>query len=175
MGRESTDFGARLRGLRQKAGLTQEDLADRAGLSVNGISALERGTRRQPYPHTVRMLADALGLSELERATLLRLAVPRNTAGEAQRPALPEATTSLLGRDADLALLRKMLGEPGVRLLTLNGPGGSRRPGGRRAPSALARPATRGCRRTASPASGSSRWRSATWGAPRLSCTRHWP
>lgn len=43
-------FGARLRGFREAAGLTQEQLADRAGLSANAISALERGERRRPYP-----------------------------------------------------------------------------------------------------------------------------
>jgi transcriptional regulator with XRE-family HTH domain len=50
-------FGARLRGLREAAGLTQEELAERAGLTAKGISALERGARNRPYPHTVRSLA----------------------------------------------------------------------------------------------------------------------
>ena len=64
-------FGSRLRGLREAAGLTQEQLALRAGLSPRAISALERGERRRPYPHTVRTLADALALSEEGRASLL--------------------------------------------------------------------------------------------------------
>ena len=72
---EST-FGARLRRLREAAGLTQEELAERAGLSRNAISSLERGERKRPYPHTVRSLAEALGLSEDERAALLA-SVPR--------------------------------------------------------------------------------------------------
>ena len=72
---EST-FGARLRRLREAAGLTQEELAGRARLTRNAISALERGERKRPYPHTVRSLADALGLTEEERATLVA-AVPR--------------------------------------------------------------------------------------------------
>ena len=78
---EEPTFGAWLRRLRESAGLTQEELAFRAGLTPNGVSALERGQRKRPYPHTVRSLAEALGLSELERATLLA-AVP----GRAQRP-----------------------------------------------------------------------------------------
>ena len=41
-----TSFPSALRRLRTRAGLTQEELADRAGLSVNAVSALERGTRR---------------------------------------------------------------------------------------------------------------------------------
>src|SRR5215211_5263128 len=68
-------FGARLRGLRKDAGLTQQELAQRAGLSLNAVNALERGVRKHPYPHTVRSLADALGLSEEGRTSLLA-AVP---------------------------------------------------------------------------------------------------
>ena len=55
-------FGARLRRLREAAGLTQEELAARAGLSRNAVGALERGIRKRPYPHTARSLAHALGL-----------------------------------------------------------------------------------------------------------------
>ena len=58
------NFGARLRDLREAAGLTQEELAERAGLTAKAISMLERGERKRPYPHTVRSLADALELSE---------------------------------------------------------------------------------------------------------------
>jgi transcriptional regulator with XRE-family HTH domain len=60
-------FGDKLRWLRERAGFTQEELAERAGLTPHAISALERGTRTRPYPHTVRSLADALDLSEAER------------------------------------------------------------------------------------------------------------
>jgi transcriptional regulator with XRE-family HTH domain len=45
-------FGALLRRHRIAAGLTQEALADRAGLSVRGIADLERGARRYPHFHT---------------------------------------------------------------------------------------------------------------------------
>ena len=68
---EGPTFGARLRRLRESAALTQEELASGAGLTPNGVSALERGLRKRPYPHTVRSLADALGLTEEERAALL--------------------------------------------------------------------------------------------------------
>ena len=53
-----------LRSLRVRAGLTQEELAERAGLTPHAISALERGARTRPYPHTVRALGEALGLTE---------------------------------------------------------------------------------------------------------------
>ena len=46
-----TDDGSlakRLRALREDAGFSQEELAERAGLSTHAISALERGTRTRP-------------------------------------------------------------------------------------------------------------------------------
>ena len=61
-------FGELLRRARQAAGLTQEVLAERAGLSVRGIADLERGARRAPYPDTVRRLAEALHLAAPDRA-----------------------------------------------------------------------------------------------------------
>jgi predicted ATPase/DNA-binding XRE family transcriptional regulator len=125
---EST-FGARLRRLREAAGLTQEELAGRARLTRNAISSLERGERKRPYPHTVRSLADALGLSEDERAALLA-AVPRQ---EGKAPtarvaipgsALPIPATPLVGREQDLKEVAGFLSRPEVRLLTLTGVGG---------------------------------------------------
>jgi predicted ATPase/DNA-binding XRE family transcriptional regulator len=118
-----------LRQLREAAGLTQEELASRAGLTAKAISMLERGERRRPYPHTVRSLADALGLSQDERAALLA-AVPRKD-GEAPPArvappgsALPIPATPLVGREQDLKEIAGYLGRPEVRLLTLTGVGG---------------------------------------------------
>ena len=53
------DFATLLKRQRETAGLSQEELAERAGLSVQAVSALERGTRRNPHAATVRLLADA--------------------------------------------------------------------------------------------------------------------
>src|SRR5262245_53582837 len=63
-------FGVLPRQLRSAAHLTQEELADRAGLSARGIQDLERGVHDTPHPATVRRLADALGLSDAERSNL---------------------------------------------------------------------------------------------------------
>ncbi|MGA8044864.1 MAG: helix-turn-helix transcriptional regulator, partial [Dermatophilaceae bacterium] len=77
---DAPPFGVLLRRLRERAGLTQQELAERAALTPHAVSALERGTRTRPYPHTVRVLADALGASEVERATLIA-SVPRRSGG----------------------------------------------------------------------------------------------
>src|SRR5215210_6725140 len=76
MDESSTAFSSLLRQLRTAASLSQEDLAERSGLSLRGISDLERGARRFPHLETVRMLADALTLSEADRSVLLAAARP---------------------------------------------------------------------------------------------------
>ncbi len=63
MQEDRTSFGDLLRQLRTAASLSQEDLAERTGLSRRGISDLERGLRQAPRLETVRLLADALVLS----------------------------------------------------------------------------------------------------------------
>ncbi len=122
-------FGGRLRQLREAAGLTREQLAERAGLTAKGIGALERGERQRPYPHTVQALAAALGLSEDQRYSLVAALRPRPAVSLADSPvppaaALPIPPTPLIGREQDSAAVERLLtGTPG-RLLTLTGPGG---------------------------------------------------
>ena len=69
-------FGELLRQVRSAASLSQEELAQRSGLSVRGISDLERGARSAPRLETVRMLADALGVGQDDRSALLAAARP---------------------------------------------------------------------------------------------------
>ena len=64
-------FAALLQRYRTAVGLSQEELAERAGLSRRGISDLERGERRSPHPITVRRLAEGLGLDAEARAALV--------------------------------------------------------------------------------------------------------
>ena len=65
-------FGALLRRYRRAAGLTQDELAARAGYSPDYIGRIERG-ERIPVQATVTMLADALELTPAEQLELLRL------------------------------------------------------------------------------------------------------
>ena len=124
----SSTLGTVLRGLRESAGLSQEELAERAGLSPHAISALERGTRTRPYPHTLRSLASALRLDDDQRAALLgsvppRTARPSPDTVSARAPrGLPAPATPLIGRDDDLARVSDLLRTS--RLVTLSGPGG---------------------------------------------------
>src|SRR5215469_5047495 len=64
-------LGVLLQRHRVAAGLSQEELAERAGLSRRGISDLERGARRAPHPATLRRITEALNLDQAERAALL--------------------------------------------------------------------------------------------------------
>jgi predicted ATPase/transcriptional regulator with XRE-family HTH domain len=140
-------FGTLLRRYRLAAGLSQDRLAERAGMSAQALSALENGRRQAPYRHTVALLAGALDLSPAETA-LLEAAVVRSRSsligatspasedhatGEADYlpppspPAhpgnLPLQLTSFIGRDREIAEVTRLLGS--TRLLTLTGTGGT--------------------------------------------------
>jgi predicted ATPase/transcriptional regulator with XRE-family HTH domain len=127
-------FATLLRRLREARGLTQEELAERAGLTVHGVSALERGVRKRPYPHTVRSLATALGRSAEEQAAVLSalLGSASATPPAGSAPAddgavlrgLPAPVTALLGRDHDVAAVAAALRRSTSRLVTLTGTGG---------------------------------------------------
>lgn len=135
-------FAALLRRLREAAGLTQQELAERAALTPHAVSALERGTRTRPYPHTVRSLADALAASDTDRSALLAAVPRRGSSGPAPDPVDvqdvdPAAGTSaprvarglvvppthLFGREQDVAEVTALFAA-GARLVTLVGAGG---------------------------------------------------
>ncbi len=129
---QSPTFGSLLKRHRRAAGLSQEQLAERAGLTAQAISTLERGFRRAPYRDTVRALAQALTLDSAT-AAVLDAAIARDRAAPASipgpvRPALPVPPGPLVGREREAAeveaLLRRTSTEGPVRLLTLLGPGG---------------------------------------------------
>jgi predicted ATPase/transcriptional regulator with XRE-family HTH domain len=122
-----------LKHYRMAAGLTQEELAERARISVRAISALERGARRTPHKGTLRLLTEALNLGEDDRALLFE-ALRANRRGvvtpspSTQTAALPKGfpvtLTSLVGREREEATIAHQLRQDHVRLLTLTGPAG---------------------------------------------------
>jgi predicted ATPase/DNA-binding CsgD family transcriptional regulator/transcriptional regulator with XRE-family HTH domain len=130
---EDVTFGHLLQRYRTAAALSQEALAERAGISARGIRDLERGARRSPRLETVRLLAAALDLDPPARAALAaaaRLAGPAGTEPASASPdeiipaGLPVPLTSLVGRKREVATVVGLLRDPAVRLLTLTGPGG---------------------------------------------------
>jgi predicted ATPase/transcriptional regulator with XRE-family HTH domain len=143
---EPSAFGSLLKRFRTAAGLTQEELAEKARLSTRAISDLERGVRRTPYRDTVQQLADALELSADDRGRLSAAARPIrlpavDPPGGSQPPLesppavqptstlrranLPDEPTSFIGREREIRDICGLLGEPHTRLLTLLGPGGT--------------------------------------------------
>jgi predicted ATPase/DNA-binding XRE family transcriptional regulator len=130
----SPEFGQLLRRYRLAAGLSQEALAERARMSTEGISALERGYRRSPQRETLELLAGALALDDRQRRdfeSAARAGVTRRpgpasvTVGPWPEPGtavLPLALTSYVGRERETSAIAALLRE--FRLVTLTGAGG---------------------------------------------------
>lgn len=97
-------FGALLREYRASANLTQEELAARAGLSVQAVSMLERGVRRTPRSRTVELLARAMQLDAAQRQALvaaarqMRTRQPPVEAGDEGAAAAPVDTGMVHGQ-----------------------------------------------------------------------------
>jgi len=124
-------FPALLSNARRSAGLSQEELAERAQLSIRGVSNLERGRSRWPHPDTVRRLADALDLPGDERARFVAAAgrrgmstpLPPDPAGQPAGSAgtqavvprqLPGQAPQFSGRQEVLAALTGVLAAAGA-------------------------------------------------------------
>ena len=120
---ERISFGARLRRLREASGLSQEELAHKAGLTPNAIGTLERGERRRPYPNTIRALADALDLDDAHRRDLIA-SVPTREGRITAARALPVPPTPIIGRQRDARSIEAQFRHREARLVTLVGPGG---------------------------------------------------
>ncbi|MFF4734753.1 ATP-binding protein [Streptomyces sp. NPDC001262] len=111
-------FDTVLRAYRRQAGLTQEDLAERAGLSARTIRALESGQGRVPRPASVREVAKALGLEADDRRRLLATAAAAADGPEGaaetghlgHRRYLPYDIPDFTGRTAEVARLTELVG-----------------------------------------------------------------
>ncbi len=123
MAEPELSFAGLLRQLRAEAKLTQEELAEAAGLSPRSVSDLERGITRTAHKDTGVLLAGALGLPGPVRELFVAAArgktpaaevlaarqeVPRASAAAASR-ALPRDIAAFTGRQAELAQLMGML------------------------------------------------------------------
>ncbi len=83
-------FGSLVRMYRREAGLTQRELAERAGLSVAALRDFEQ-SRRRPRPHSLAALGSALGLDPDQTASLARAAaLPRRSPGAVPSPRPPQ-------------------------------------------------------------------------------------
>jgi predicted ATPase/DNA-binding XRE family transcriptional regulator len=136
-------FGALLRQFRLDAGMTQQELAERAKLSVEAISLLERGARTRPQRETVLLLGRALDLSPKRKALLVStigiahpsrqrassealsaslLQLVRSDTQATARNNLPQQLTSFVGRQRELEEIEALLRVH--RLVTVVGSGG---------------------------------------------------
>src|SRR5215472_15104854 len=128
------EFAGLLRQLRAAAGLTQEELAQAAGLSPRSVSDLERGINRTARKDTAGLLADALGLAESARPLFVAAARGHGPAEEVlaalrgARPRvwnIPARNPGFTGRDDLLAEVQEQLlaGDKAV-VQALHGMGG---------------------------------------------------
>ncbi len=124
-------FAGLVRQLRAEAGLTQEELAQAAGLPVRTLSDLERGISRTAHKDTAGLLAGALGLpgpvADLFAAAARgRVQAAEVLAAREGAPALqnnlPAQLSAFIGRGRELAEVRALV--ESSRLVTLTGAGG---------------------------------------------------
>ncbi len=134
-------FADVLRQYRLARELTQEELAEQAGLSTRTISDLERGVKQTPQRATTSLLIKALALTSPDADAFEAAARRRgNRLGRVAKPSepdreavdrevastswLPRPLTPMIGRAHELAALRTLLLQVEARLVTLIGPAG---------------------------------------------------
>jgi len=126
---EKISFSTLLKRYRQVAGLSQESLAARSGLSARAISDLERGINRTPRYDTLELLSSALSLTAQQRILLQVSARPEAAAFVDSTPelsahGLPLPPNALIGREQERSRALALLRRNSTRMLTVTGPGG---------------------------------------------------
>lgn len=130
---ETQSFGAMLRFLRLRAGITQREFAARVDYSEAHINRFEKGVRMPDPSLVAARFIGVLGLASdsHEALQLIKLATPPEQVAASPAnglhkaaPALPFIASRLFGRDDDLQQLQMLLIQPETRLLTLVGPPG---------------------------------------------------
>ncbi|HUS16519.1 MAG TPA: tetratricopeptide repeat protein [Chloroflexia bacterium] len=140
-------FAHQLRQRRKERDLTQAVLAERAGCALDTLKKIEAG-RLRPSHQLAELLAAALAIPPAERPAFVAAAratpvlaalppaavdagllgppgaVPAAPLPTGAHTNLPFVPTPLVGRTADIAALRQLLWQAGVRLVTLTGPAG---------------------------------------------------
>ncbi|MFI5708395.1 ATP-binding protein [Kribbella sp. NPDC051620] len=127
-----SEIGRRIKALRQRSGLTQEELADRSSLSERSLRDLESGRVRKPRAKSIRLIASALELSAGETRQLLGLIAdetPEPAASAHPVPSLDQLPLDDLhftGRFAELRDLDLLVSERSpARIVTISAIGGS--------------------------------------------------
>jgi tetratricopeptide (TPR) repeat protein/transcriptional regulator with XRE-family HTH domain len=123
---ESNRLGLLLRQHRGEAGLTIEELAAAARVSVRAIGDLERGHSRVPQQRTVNALILALGLADGPAAAVREAArAGRRVPRPAPALAPPRSVADFTGRDSELRWFSDLVaaGRPGVVVVVSGQPG----------------------------------------------------
>jgi tetratricopeptide (TPR) repeat protein/transcriptional regulator with XRE-family HTH domain len=126
-----SEIGRQIRSLRRRAGLTQEELADRSALSERSLRDLESGRVTKPRAKSLRLIASALDLSVPETRQLLALladeAPPRpvDQAPRIRLNQLPAADPHFTGRFTELRELDNLVSGQPARIITVSAIGGT--------------------------------------------------
>jgi transcriptional regulator with XRE-family HTH domain len=116
------ELGALLRTMRHEAGLTQEELAEKAQLTARSLRAIESGGVKRPRVRTLRSLAVALGLTD-DAFRHLRTGIGPEPVSQ-EPPLVPRSQPLLLGRrHTELAGLISRIADDD-RLVVLSTAGG---------------------------------------------------
>lgn len=113
----STTFGDFLRFYRSRLPLTQEELAERTGLSMRAISDMERGRTLTPQFRTVQLLVGGLGLDGEEAAEFTALARAGRIRATEERPEVPEAVAAAVASFTLPPVLVELTGRTAERRL----------------------------------------------------------